>query len=273
MWKNGEITFCPWDDNPYHMTADEEPAPRADFETIDPDHLEALDDLTGYTWGVYHIPRLAGKTDPGPLTRIPPYFLRTLELVRAKAGPDVSIHGEVFSPFTHFVELFGYENALLALLADPPKTPRAPRPPDRVPASPWAVAQARAGADAVLISSAFAGAPFLSRGMYEELVVPYERRVAEAIRAEGVPVYTHTCGRIGDRLDLMLETGPAASTRWTRRRSATRNWPTPSGRWATRCSSRAIWTRSCCCAPKRRSRCRRTPRTVSARGCPAVGTS
>ena len=68
------------------------------------------------------------------------------------------------------------------------------------------MAQARAGADAVLISSAFAGAPFLSRGMYEELVVPYERRVAEAIRAEGAPVYTHTCGRIGDRLDLMLET-------------------------------------------------------------------
>jgi uroporphyrinogen decarboxylase len=43
--------------------------------------------------------------------------------------------------------------------------------------------------------------------MYQEFVVPYERRVTEAIRAAGVPAYTHTCGRIGDRLDLMLETG------------------------------------------------------------------
>jgi hypothetical protein len=205
VWKNGEITFCPWDDNPYHMTPDEEPAPRADFDTVDPDHLEGLDELTGYTWGVYHIPRIAEKRSPGPLTEIPPYFLRALAAVRAKAGPDVSVHGEVFSPFTHFVELFGYENALLALLADPPKTHALLA---RLAESSvaWATAQARAGADAVLISSAFAGAPFLSRGMYEELVVPYERQVAEAIRAEGVPVYTHTCGRIGDRLDLMLET-------------------------------------------------------------------
>ncbi len=43
--------------------------------------------------------------------------------------------------------------------------------------------------------------------MYKEFVVPYERRVTDAVKAEGVPVYTHTCGRIGDRLELMLETG------------------------------------------------------------------
>ena len=27
-WRNGEVTFCPWDDNPYHLTAAGEPAPR-----------------------------------------------------------------------------------------------------------------------------------------------------------------------------------------------------------------------------------------------------
>jgi len=43
--------------------------------------------------------------------------------------------------------------------------------------------------------------------MYREFVLPYERRVTDAVKAAGVPVYTHTCGRIGDRLDLMLETG------------------------------------------------------------------
>jgi uroporphyrinogen-III decarboxylase len=115
-------------------------------------------------------------------------------------------HGEVFSPFTHFVELFGYESALLGLLADPGKTHAIL---DRLTEASvtWAVAQAKHGVDAVLISSAFAGAPFLSRSMYAELVLPYERRVAGAVRALGVPVYTHTCGRIGDRLDLLVATG------------------------------------------------------------------
>jgi uroporphyrinogen decarboxylase len=57
------------------------------------------------------------------------------------------------------------------------------------------------------MSSAFVGGPFLSPRMYKEFVVPYERRVAEAVKATGVPIYTHTCGSIGDRLDLMLATG------------------------------------------------------------------
>ena len=205
-WRNGEITFCPWDDNPYHMTAAGDPAPRADFATIDPDHLDVLDSLPGYTWGVYHVPWLADRSGRGPLTEIPAYFLRALDLVRQKAGEEISVHGEVFSPFTHFVELLGYESALLGLLADPGKTHALLNRLTEASIA-WAVAQARHGADAVLISSAFAGAPFLSRSMYEELVVPYEHRVADTVKAEGVPVYTHTCGRIGDRLDLMEKTG------------------------------------------------------------------
>ena len=205
-WQNGETTVCPWDDNPYHLGAGGEPAPRPDFGAIDPDHLDALDDFTGYTWGVYHVPWLDGRSEHGPLREIPPYFLRALDHVRGLAGNDVAIHGEVFSPFTHFLELFGYEAALLALLADPAKALALL---DRLTGASvaWATAQARHGVDAVLISSAFAGAPFLSRSMYERFVIPFERRVTEAVKAAGVPVYTHTCGRIGDRLDLMLETG------------------------------------------------------------------
>jgi uroporphyrinogen decarboxylase len=71
----------------------------------------------------------------------------------------------------------------------------------------WAIAQTRRGADAVLISSAFAGGGFISPKMYRDFVVPYERRVAEAIKATGGVVYTHTCGNLGDRLELMVESG------------------------------------------------------------------
>ena len=205
-WTNGDTTFIPWDDNPHHHVADPSKPTRADFATIDPDNLDFLDDLAGYLWGAYHIPRLAQKQKPGPLADIPPYFFRAIDLVKENVGDEVSVHGEVFSPLTHFMELFGYEKALVNFIIDGGKTHAIL---DRLTEASitWAVAQAKHGVDAVLISSAFVGGPFLSPKMYKEFVVPYERRVTEAVKATGVPVYTHTCGSIGDRLELMVETG------------------------------------------------------------------
>ena len=205
FWKDGGVTFVPPDDNPRHFDLGGSPPRRADFAALDPDRLEGLDALTGYWWNTCHVPWIEGKQRPGPLAEVPAYFLRTIQLVQEEAGDAVSVHGEVFSPFTHFMELFGYESGLLALLDDPGKA-RALLERLTVSAVGWAVAQARAGVDAVLVSSAFAGAGFISRDMYGEFVLPYERRLAEAVRATGLPVYTHTCGAIGDRLDLMAET-------------------------------------------------------------------
>jgi uroporphyrinogen-III decarboxylase len=205
-WRDGAITVIPWDDNAYHLMSDGSSPPRASFETLDPDSLDDLDGITGYIWGVYHVPKLAEKSTPGPLAEVPPYFLRTIDLVRGLVGDEISVHGEVFSPFTHFVELIGYENALVSLLADPEKA-RALLDRLTVASITWGVAQAEHGVDAVLMSSAFAGGPFLSPRMYRQFVLPYERRVTDAIKETGVTVYTHTCGSIGDRLPLMVETG------------------------------------------------------------------
>jgi uroporphyrinogen-III decarboxylase len=205
-WRDGSRTFLPWDDSPHYYQADETRLERADFEALDPDHLEYIDDYPGYLWNTYHIQSLPGKVDQGLLNEIPDYFLDTLKLVKAAAGPDVSIHGEVFSPFTHFMELFGYQNALLALLIDPLKAHAVLERLSEATIA-WALSQVEEGVEAILISSAFAGAPFLSRKMYKEFVVPGERRLTQAVKAAGTMVYTHTCGSIGDRLDLMEETG------------------------------------------------------------------
>lgn len=204
-WRNGDVTLVPWDDNAQHRSAGGDLS-RADFESIDPDDLEFIDGLRGYIWNTYHVPWLDGKDTSGPLAEPPPYFFRTIDLVKAKVGAEVSVHGEVFSPFTHYMELLGYEQALTSLLEDPGKALALL---DRLTTASvtWAVAQARHGVDAVLISSAFAGGPLLSPRMYGRYVLPFERRVTQAVKAEGVPVYTHTCGSIGDRLELMLETG------------------------------------------------------------------
>jgi len=205
-WANGDVTLIPWDDNPQHYHADGSMARRADFDTIDPDHLEHIDDLAGYVWNTYHVPRVTDKPDSGPMTEVPPYFFRTFDLVKGMVGDEVSVHGEVFSPFTHYLELFGYQEALMGLIKDREKAQALL---DRLAQASitWAVAQVTYGADAVLISSAFAGGGFISPKMYRDFVLPYERRVAEAIKSVGGIVYTHTCGALGDRLELLVETG------------------------------------------------------------------
>ncbi|HEX7973286.1 MAG TPA: uroporphyrinogen decarboxylase family protein, partial [Anaerolineales bacterium] len=190
-WRDGSHTVMPWDDNPHFYPADGSKPQRADFETLDPDHLENIDDYIGYLWNTYHIQAIPGKVDRGPLCEVPDYFLKLLDLVKAKAGPEVSVHAEVFSPFTHFMELFSYQDALIGLVADSGKAHAVL---DRLAEASiaWALAEVAHGVDALLISSAFAGAPFTSRKMYQEFVAPYEKRVTDAVRAAGTVVYTHT---------------------------------------------------------------------------------
>jgi uroporphyrinogen-III decarboxylase len=195
----------PWDDMP-HFTLPTLPTGPADFDSFDPNHMENIDDYPGYLWNTYHMQALPEKKGRGPLEEVPDYFYNLLQTVKAKAGPEVSIHAEVFSPITFYMELFGYESALMGMITDPGKVHAVL---DRLSESIalWARALAGEGVDALLISSAFVGAPFLSRKHYQEFVVPYERRVTSAVKSTGTVVYTHTCGSIGDRLDLFVETG------------------------------------------------------------------
>ena len=206
-WKTGDSTLIPWDDNAQHRPADPGAA-RPLFDDFDPDRdMDRLDDWQMYTWGVYHTPFLPGKA-PGLLTSPPDYFFRTIDMVKAQVGDVIAVHGEVFSPFTHLMELFSYEDALMNLALNPDKAAAIL---DRLTAASiaWAVAQAQHGVDAVLLSSAYAGGEFISKRMYRQFVLPYERRVVEAVhtQAPGVPIYTHTCGHLGDRLELLMETG------------------------------------------------------------------
>jgi len=209
-WRNGDRVFLPWDDMPQLYPSDPARATRADFRTFDPDRdMDCIDEYPGYNWNVlYHLPAIPEKGYRGPLRRgrIPEYSFRALDLVKQKAGGDLSLHGSIYSPVTHYFELFGYDAALMGLVEDPAKVHAVlDRMSEGVIA--WALALVERGVDALDHSSAFVAAPFLSRRLYLEFVVPYERRVNEAIKAAGGVVYTHTCGRIADRLDLLEQTG------------------------------------------------------------------
>jgi hypothetical protein len=204
-WKNGHHTVFPHDDNPHYYSPD---GTRyfPTFQQIEPEKLYYVEpwdftDITyPFTWGF--------ESEPRPLNDFfPAYHFDTIKKVKGKVGDTVSVHAEIFSPWSQFLELLNYEYALMAILDDPEKA-RACLERLTEGTIDLAKKQAACGVDAVLISSAFAGAGLISRQHYEEFVLPYESIVIREFRKNfDIPIYTHTCGSIGDRLDLIVETG------------------------------------------------------------------
>jgi uroporphyrinogen-III decarboxylase len=205
-WKSGLETIFGADDNPQTYQPGQKPPARADYASVNVDN-PTIFRLPGYVWNTWHAPELwdidpqADLSDP---TVYPAWFTNTLAKVQQLA-PDISIHAEVFSPFTHLMELFGYEQAMLALVDVPQRCHDV-----LAVLTQNVLAQVELYADcqpdAILVSSAFAGAGFISRRMYGEFVIPYEDQIFRAIRNHGLKSYVHTCGAIGDRLDLMSKT-------------------------------------------------------------------
>ncbi|MHC4511602.1 MAG: uroporphyrinogen decarboxylase family protein [Planctomycetota bacterium] len=205
-WNSGLETILPPDDNAQTYQPGRAPLQRANYRTVDVDD-PATYRLSGYLWNTWHAPGLWDidpQADLGEPAAYPAWFTSTLKTVQ-RLAPDVSIHAEVFSPFTHLMELFGYEQGLLALIDKPARCHKALAVLTRNVLA-QAELYAACGPDAILVSSAFAGAGFISRQMYAEFVAPYEDEVFQAINRYGSKPYVHTCGAIGDRLDLMSQT-------------------------------------------------------------------
>ena len=199
-WKNGHSCVCPSDDLPHERGAE-----KVSLQQLDPDKLfyEDPHTLGGLKYPFYYD---LEPYDWSGEELFPPYLTDLIDGVVARVGDRLAVHGEVFSPFTQLMERLGYEEGLMALLTDAGKCHAILA---RFAAGAQALARRLAahGVDAILISSAFAGGGFISKKMYENFVLPYERLVVDGIHAAGVMAYTHTCGAIGDRLELMAATG------------------------------------------------------------------
>ncbi len=204
-WRNGWFTVCPNDDNP-HVYRENGEKNAVSMDEIEPDRLFYVEPHgllgTTYPYGCE-----LGTGDSRSEKEFPPWQFNTIDYVVSRAGADISIHGEVFSPFSQLIELLEPGNALMALLDDPEKCRAC------LDALTWGAiilgrGQAQHGVDAILISSAYAGAGFISPAHYQKFVLPFEKKLIEGIKAtHDIPVYTHTCGSIGDRLELIEETG------------------------------------------------------------------
>ena len=196
---DGSRIECTRDDDAYYKKTDTFAFPT--FETLDFEHpLDWAPDS-------YRAFQASKATlDYKTPEEIPEEVFGMLDRVVAKVGDAYSVHGEVRAPFDHFLNILGMEEGLMALLDDPESSLRL-----MATVVQWsvalAVAQVRRGAAAIKVSSPFAGMGFLPPEMYEEFIIPFERQIADAVKAEGGYVYTHTCGAIGDRLGLMVQAG------------------------------------------------------------------
>jgi len=204
-WKNGCFTIVPRNDNPHYYQPDGS-RHFPSFDDLNPEklfyveHLDITEISYPYKWGFEN--EVRSFTD-----FFPPYHADTIKIVKEKTDGLISIHSEVFSPWSQFLELLNYENALMAIMDDPEKV-KASLERLTLGAIELAKLHAKENVDAILISSAFAGAGLISREHYSEFVLPYEKRIIKEVHEEfNIPIYTHTCGSIGDRLDLMMETG------------------------------------------------------------------
>ena len=126
--------------------------------------------------------------------------------VRGSVGPDYSLHGEITSPFDYFLDLLGHQEGLLGLLNEPDKSKEILRHYARL-IKQLALKMCSEDIDAIKVSSPFAGAGFISPAFYKEFVLPFEQEIAQAVRKSGVHIYTHTCGAVSDRLELMFDAG------------------------------------------------------------------
>ncbi len=185
LWKNGMKTFMPADDDPRPLERDL-PAVTKNISEIDVDQVYALTSAD----------------------ELPPYYLDILDCVMDRKRNDLSIHGEVGTAFERFLLLLGnFEGGLMALLDNPDKCMEIMKKINRDIVM-RALVQCDRGIDALKLSSPLAGAGFIPRSMYEQFVLPFESELVRSVKERyDIPCYMHTCGRIGDRLDLIADTG------------------------------------------------------------------
>jgi Uroporphyrinogen decarboxylase (URO-D) len=191
QWTDGSSTVYPGDELPRHMPARDSRStgPGGGISIDLPERLDYIPVSQGLRFALH-----------------PDHLFDSIDDIVREAGREYSVHGEITSPFDYYLDLLGHHMGLIGLVDEPEKACRILQHFTDLTAA-LAGKMCVTGVDAIKISSPFAGAGFISRRFYEQFVLPYERALAAEIRRHGIHVYTHTCGAIGDRLDLLLSSG------------------------------------------------------------------
>jgi uroporphyrinogen decarboxylase len=129
-------------------------------------------------------------------------------LAREILGEEIHIGGWTTDAFSLAVNWCGGLQAGMLALVDDPSRFLALIDYFCQEAIDWAFDQIRVGGmESIHISSPYAGSSLISRRMYEKFVLPSLKRLAAAIKTTPAFSYLHTCGFLGDRLELLAESG------------------------------------------------------------------
>ncbi|MBI3005880.1 MAG: hypothetical protein HYY49_10770 [Ignavibacteriales bacterium] len=189
-WKNGEKWIHRFNELPQRLT---EHHSGCSINALNTAHLPASLNYIPVSQGLHF------RIDPS-------HAFDVFEIVRDKAGEDFSLHGEITSALDYYLDFLGHEEGLMGFIDEPEKAKSVLKHFTALLVG-LAKEMCSKGVDAIKISSPFAGAGFISAEFYRSFVLPFERAIAEAVRGCGVHVYTHTCGAIADRLELMFDAG------------------------------------------------------------------
>lgn len=119
--------------------------------------------------------------------------VRTVECYRQQVGGRIPIIGWVEGPVAEAADLRGVGTFLVDMLEDPKWSCELMDLCTEVAIN-FARAQINAGADTIGIGDAIASQ--VSPDLYEQLILPRERRLVQAIRDMGATVRLHICGNI-----------------------------------------------------------------------------
>lgn len=114
-------------------------------------------------------------------------------LFRGRVGGHVPILGWVEGPMAQAADLRGLDAAMLDLVDDPAFATDLFEFVTQLELS-FAKAQVDAGADIIGVGDA--AASLVSPALYQQYVLPYQRRLVDGIHALGCPVRLHICGNI-----------------------------------------------------------------------------
>ena len=117
--------------------------------------------------------------------------VKAVELLKKNVGRDVPVLGWIEGPIAQAAELRGMQQIMVDVLDDEAFVAELFEFVTELEIR-FARAQIEAGADVMGIGDA--AASLVSEGTYSDLILPYEKRIVDAIRGMGAMVRLHICG-------------------------------------------------------------------------------
>ena len=135
-------------------------------------------------------------------------WLETVERLNNAIGDHVFIIGRADQgPFSLLSILRGTQDFMMDLLTEEPEVIHHALEWTTEAHIRFAKAQLAAGAHATSMGDAYASPELISPAMYQEFALPYEKKVAEAIRQTGKPYSVHICGNTTKIIEAMGTSG------------------------------------------------------------------